>query len=65
MTSIKICLEGYNIKMFADDTLIYVMGENSAELERKTNMAFSIVEEWMNANKLKMNTHRENKIYGS
>lgn len=41
--------------MFADDTLIYVTGESSAEVERKLHIAFNVVEEWMNANKLKMN----------
>jgi len=38
--------------------LVYVTGESSAELERKMNMIFSIVEEWMNANKLKMNAEK-------
>lgn len=46
------------IKMFADDTLIYVTGESSAEVERKLNIAFNVVEEWMNTNKLKMNTEK-------
>jgi len=33
---IKVCPpEGCRIKMFADDMLIYVTGESSAELERK------------------------------
>jgi len=41
---IKICPEGCSIKIFANDTLIYVTGESSAELERKMNMVFSIVE---------------------
>lgn len=52
---IKVCPEGCSIKMFADDTLVYVTGESSAELERKMNMAFVTVEKWMNTNKLKMN----------
>jgi hypothetical protein len=52
---IKVCPEGCRIKMFADDTLIYVTGESSAELESKMNIAFSIVEQWMSVNKLKMN----------
>ena len=52
---IKVCPEECKIKMFADDTLIYVDGESSAELERKMNMMFVIVEKWMNVNKLKMN----------
>jgi len=54
----KVCLEGCSIKIFADGTLIYVTGESSAELERKMNMVFSIVEKWTNANKLKMNTEK-------
>lgn len=52
---IKVCAEVCSIKMFADDTLIYVTGESSTELERKLNIAFNGVEEWMNDNKLKMN----------
>lgn len=52
---IKACPEGCNIKMFADDTLIYVTGESSAEIESKMTVAFNTVEEWMNINKLKMN----------
>ena len=42
---IKVCPEGCSIKIFADDTLIYVTGESSEELENKMNMAFWIVEE--------------------
>jgi len=38
------------------------MGQSSMELERKMNMIFSIVEMWMNTNKLKMNVERKNKI---
>jgi len=41
---IKICPEECNIKIFADDTLIYVTGESSTELENKMNMVFSIIE---------------------
>lgn len=51
----KICPEECTIKMFADDTLIYVVGESSDILERKLNIAFKIVEKWMNKNRLKMN----------
>ena len=52
---VKVCPEDCNIKMFADDTLIYVTGESSMEVERKMNVAFNVVEEWMNINRLKMN----------
>lgn len=31
------------------------MGERSVELERKIKIAFAVVEEWTNVNKLKMN----------
>jgi len=49
---IKVCSDKY-IKMFADDTLIYVNGEGSEELEHKINMVFLIIEQWQNVNKLK------------
>jgi len=47
---IKVCTEGCNIKMFADDTLIYVSRESSADLEVKLNTVFNIIEHWMNIN---------------
>lgn len=37
---------------------MYVFGESSAELERKMNIVFNIIEEWMNINKLKMNAEK-------
>jgi hypothetical protein len=44
--------------MFADDTLVYVSGECSAELEEKMNRVLNIVEEWLSVNKLKMNASK-------
>lgn len=44
--------------MFADDTLIYITGESSAEIEKKMNTVLSIVERWMNVNKLKMSADK-------
>lgn len=55
---IEICPEECNIKMFADDTLIYVSGESSADIEVKMNTVFNIIERWMNVNKLKMNASK-------
>lgn len=52
---IEVCLEEYGVKIFADDTLIYVVGESSAEIEQKMNTVFNVVERSMNVNKLKMN----------
>lgn len=55
---VDICPEECVIKMFADDTLIYVTGEGSEELELKMNEALKIVEAWMKRNKLKMNAEK-------
>jgi len=44
--------------MFADDTLIYVSGESSADLELKLYTVFNIIEHWMNINKLKTNARK-------
>lgn len=41
---VQICPEGCNIKMFADDTLIYVKGGGSVEIESKLNAVLPIVE---------------------
>jgi len=37
----EFCPEECNIRMFADDILVYVSGEGSAELERKMNTVFT------------------------
>jgi len=57
---IKACSDKskYNIKMFADDTLIYVSGDGREELQNKMNRAFLMIKQWMNVNKLKMNAER-------
>lgn len=52
---VQFCPAECNIKMFADDTLIYVKGESGTEIEMKLNMMLPIVEKWMGVNKLKMN----------
>jgi len=41
---IKVCPDKCNVKMFADDTLIYVSGDGSEELEYKMDIAFLIIE---------------------
>jgi len=55
---IKACSDKCNIKMVANDTLIYVNGDSSEELQNKVNRVFLIIEQWMNANKLKMNVEK-------
>lgn len=51
---VNIC-PGGSIKMFADDTILYITGESCEEIERQMNMIFNITEEWMNENGLKLN----------
>ncbi|XP_076291043.1 uncharacterized protein LOC143214194 [Lasioglossum baleicum] len=46
---VNICREG-SIRLFADDTIIYITGESCQEIERKMNRMFNIAEEWMNIN---------------
>lgn len=46
------------IRLFADNTLIYVKGSGSEEVVKKLNIVLSILEKWMNTNKLKMNTNK-------
>lgn len=55
---VQICPEECNIKMFADDTIIYVRGGGSEEIEKNLNRVLPIVEKWMNVNKLKMNASK-------
>jgi len=55
---VQICPEECNIKMFADDTIIYVRGGGSEEIEKKLNKVLLIVENWLNVNKLKMNASK-------
>jgi len=50
---IKICPDKYNIKTFADDTLIYVNGDRNKELKCKMNMALNRTMD-VRFNKLKM-----------
>jgi len=56
---VQICPEECDIKMFADDTIIYVKGRGSEEIEKKLNRVLLIVENWLNVNKLKMNASKE------
>lgn len=51
------CSEG-NIKMFADDTILYITGESCEEIERKMNIMFNVAEEWMNVNGSKLNASK-------
>lgn len=43
------------IKMFADDTILYITGTSCKEIKSKINIMFNVVEEWINVNGLKLN----------
>jgi len=58
---IKVCPDKCNIKIFADDTLIFVSGDGSEELEHKMNGVFYIrlIAEYIK------NECRKNKVHDS
>jgi len=53
----QICPEECNIKMFVD-TILYVKGGRSEEIEKELNRVLLIVENCLNVNKLKMNASK-------
>lgn len=55
---VKSCPKGCNIKLFADDTIVYVTGVSCEEIEQKMNRWFNVIEEWMNTNGLKLNASK-------
>lgn len=55
---IEACPKGSSVKLFADDTLIYVTGESSEEINKKLNEVFYEIQKWMSVNKLKLNASK-------
>lgn len=51
---IKYC----KIGLFADDTLIYISGNNIDEMQEKMNEDLQNLQEWLNMNKLKLNVSK-------
>lgn len=57
--------------MFVDDSIIYVTGEDSSEIERKLNCDLSNTVKWLDSNSLQLNTtktkfmliHEPRKLY--
>ena len=45
-------------KLFADDTSLFVTGKNSLDIESKCNKAILLIQDWMSANKLTVNTDK-------
>lgn len=46
------------INLFADDTLIYLHGDNIDELREKMNEELKKINEWLRLNKLKLNASK-------
>jgi len=55
---VNVCHNRCSVKLFADDTLIYVTGNSTTELECRMSRAFNSVEEWLDVNGLKMNADK-------
>lgn len=51
------CLSN-NIKLFADDTNVFLTGSNKADIENTANSVLSKISEWMTANKLTTNINK-------
>lgn len=55
INDIKSCLEECKVKLFADDTLLYIAATNLEEARRKINMELDNLNKWLCANQLKLN----------
>ena len=47
-----------DIRMFADDTMLYVYDTNMKSLERKLNTAMNLLDTWMSGNSMFLNTKK-------
>lgn len=48
-------LENVSINLFADDTLLYIYGENLSQMAAEMNRNFQKLNDWLAVNKLKLN----------
>jgi hypothetical protein len=55
---VGVCPNECTIKLFADDTLIYVVAESSSLVDSKLNVSLQKLEKWMELNKLKLNVNK-------
>ena len=47
-----------SLKLFADDTNMFISGSDFSELENKSNAAIKLLSEWMSANRLTLNVDK-------
>ena len=55
INDIAIAIPGGNIKLFADDTNMFVTGKTLADLEENSNYQLTLINNWLIANKLYVN----------
>jgi len=53
-------LPGENVKLFADDTNLFILGTDSCVLNQKCNDCLDILHQWFVANRLHMNLEKTN-----
>lgn len=54
----KVVKDGCEIRLFADDALIYTVGHSRVEINDKLNSQMKEVEEWLKLNRLKLNADK-------
>ena len=52
-------VSGGNIKLFADDTNIFVTGKTLKELKEEANGQIILIDKWLTANKLHLNMEKK------
>lgn len=51
----RVVCRNCEIRLFADDALIYTVGHSSQEINNNLNMQMNKIEEWLKINRLKLN----------
>ena len=49
---------GEKIKLFVDDTNLFIVAKSASELEVKANLHISNINKWLGANRLHLNTDK-------
>jgi len=55
---VKVICDNCEIRLFADDALIYVTGYSSQEINESLNKQMKKIEEWLNINRLQLNVSK-------
>lgn len=58
INDIETVIEHSQINMFADDTMIYIIGKDLKQMEQKMNEDLQNLEKWLSKMKLKINTEK-------